>query len=107
MLFRIFQVVLQSQLFISLLAELQYYKLDIGRFYTRGRIIRLDELGPTFVVRLVMRLKTGTLRIIRLDELSLLMRLERRSSKGRSSRRIMRLVPVFVLETHNQTNYKY
>ena len=31
------------------------YKL-IGRFYTRGRIIRLDELGPTFVVRLVIRL---------------------------------------------------
>jgi len=30
-----------------------------GRFYTRGRIIRLtrlDELGQTFVVRLVMRL---------------------------------------------------
>ena len=28
----------------------------IGRFYTRGRIIRLDELGQTFVVRPVMRL---------------------------------------------------
>ena len=28
-----------------------------GRFYTRGRIIRLDELGQTFVVGLVMRLK--------------------------------------------------
>ena len=28
-----------------------------GRFYTRGRNIRLDELGQTFVVRLVMRLK--------------------------------------------------
>ena len=55
MLFRIFQVVLQSQLFISLLAELQHYELDIGSFYTRGRIIRLDGLGPTFVVRLVMR----------------------------------------------------
>ena len=26
-------------------------------FFTRGRIIRLDELGPTFVVRLVMRLQ--------------------------------------------------
>jgi len=26
------------------------------RLYTRGRIIRLDELGPTFVVRLVKRL---------------------------------------------------
>ena len=28
-----------------------------GRFYTRGRIIRLDELGQTFVVRLAMHLK--------------------------------------------------
>ena len=27
-----------------------------GRFYTRGRIIRLDELGQTFVIRLVIRL---------------------------------------------------
>ena len=27
-----------------------------GRFYTRGRIIRLDELGQTFVMRLVIRL---------------------------------------------------
>ena len=28
-----------------------------GRFYTRGRIIHLDELGQTFVGRLVMSLK--------------------------------------------------
>ena len=28
-----------------------------GRFYTRGRIIRLDELGQIFVVRLAMHLK--------------------------------------------------
>ena len=30
--------------------------LFFGRFYTRGCIIRLDELGQTFVVRLVIRL---------------------------------------------------
>ena len=29
---------------------------EIGRFYTRGRIMRLDELGQTFVIRLVIRL---------------------------------------------------
>ena len=29
---------------------------NIGRFYSRGRIVRLDELGQTFVVRLVLRL---------------------------------------------------
>ena len=27
--------------------------------YTRGRIIRLYQLGQTFVLRLVMRLKSG------------------------------------------------
>ena len=31
--------------------------LNIGRFYTRGRIIYLDEIRQTFVARLVMRLK--------------------------------------------------
>ena len=28
----------------------------IGRFYTKGRIIHLDELGQTFVVRLIIHL---------------------------------------------------
>ena len=35
-----------------------------------------------------------------------LFRRSRRISKKSSSRHIMRLVPVFILETHNQTNYK-
>ena len=61
-----------------------------------GRIIRLDELGQTFVVRLVMRLKykDGHKTHIRLDELSFKIRLERLTTKGSSSGRIMRLVPV-------------
>ena len=34
-----------------------YNRLEgIDRLYTRGRIILLDELGQTFVVRLVIRL---------------------------------------------------
>ena len=47
-----------------------------GRFYTRGRIIRLDELRQTFVVGRIMRLqyKEGTRRIMRLDELSSVVR---------------------------------
>ena len=49
----------------------------------------------------------GTRRIIRLDKLSLVMRLERRTSKDSSSGRIMRLVSVVTLETNNQKNYKY
>ena len=44
------------------------------------------------------------LRTIRLDELSSVMRLERRTTEDSSSRRIMRLVPVFTLETNNQTH---
>ena len=43
---------------------------------------------------------------MRPDELPFVVRRSRRTSKESSSRRIMRLVPVFILETHNQTNYK-
>ena len=49
----------------------------------------------------VSSIKTGTRRIIRLDELSFEIRLELRTTKGSSSGRIIRLVPVFILETHN------
>jgi len=51
----------------------------IGRFYTRGRIIRLDELEQTFV------LTTGTRRIICLDELSSVMRLSSRITEDNAS----------------------
>ena len=50
--------------------------------------------------------KTGTRCIMRLDELSSVGRLGRRTSEDSSSRRIMRLVPVFILETHNPSNNK-
>ena len=43
---------------------------------------------------------------MRPDELPFVVRLSRRISKESSSRRIRRLVPVFILETHYQTNYK-
>ena len=52
----------------------------------------------------VSSIKTGTRRIMRLDELSSVVRLERRTTEDSSSRRIMRLVPVFILETHNASN---
>ena len=38
---------------------------------------------------------------MRLDELYFEIRLERLTTKGSSSGRIMRLVPVFILETHD------
>ena len=38
---------------------------------------------------------------MRMDEFSLEIGLARRTTKGSSSGRIMRLVPVFILETHN------
>ena len=57
-----------------------------------------------FVWLFVSSVKTGTRRIIRLDELSSVVGLERRTTEDSSSGRIMRLVPVFKLETNNQTN---
>ena len=45
-------------------------------------------------------------RIIRLDELYFEIRLERRTTRDSSSRGIIRLVLVFILQTHNQTSYK-
>ena len=56
------------------------------------------------IVRLsVSSIKTGTRRVTRLDEILFEMRLERRISKSSSSRRVTRLVPVFILETDNRT----
>ena len=59
-----------------------------------------------FVWLFVSSIKTGTRRVMRLDELSSEIRLERRTKRNSSSRRIIRLAPVFILKTHNQTNYK-
>ena len=41
-----------------------------------------------------------------LGEVSFEIRLERRSTKGSSHGHIMRLAPVLILDTQNQTNYK-
>ena len=51
----------------------------------------------------VSSIKTSTRRVTRLDELLLEIRLSRRISKSNSSRRVTRLVPVFILETDNRT----
>ena len=45
-------------------------------------------------------------RIMRPDELSFVVRRSRRTTKDSSSRRIIHHVPVFILKTHNQTNYR-
>ena len=76
--------------------------------------------GQTFGVRLFTScsIKTGTGRIMRLDGLSPLLRLGRRTSPGSFSRRLIRLVPVFILDKVNtrtanvcpsssQTDYAY
>ena len=64
--------------------------VTIDRFYTRGRIIRLDELGPIFVIRLV---KDGHRTHYPSRQLSFEVRRSRRITKDSSSRRILRLVP--------------
>ena len=58
-----------------------------------------------FVWLCVCNVKTSPRRIPRQDEQSSFIRLERRTTEDSSSRR-MRLVPVFKLEEHNQTNNK-
>ena len=54
----------------------------------------------------VSSIKMGTRRIIRQDELSSVVHRSRRTTEDSSSRRIMCLVPVFILETHNASNNK-
>ena len=71
-----------------------------GRFYTRRRIIRLDELGQTFVVRLVMPVKYKDGHETHYPSRPTIFRC------ASSSRRTMSLVPVFILETDNQRNNK-
>ena len=69
----------------------------------------MDELGQTFVVCLVMRLKYKDGHKTHYESRRTTFRstFRRRISKESSSRRTMRLEPVFILETHiNQTNYK-
>lgn len=55
-----------------------------------------------FVWLYIVSIKTGTRRIMRLEG----MRLKRRTTRDSSSRRKVRLVSVFMLESHNQTNNK-
>ena len=43
-------------LFFQLLPNRLGFAFNIGRFYIRGRIIRLDEHGQTFVIGLDIRL---------------------------------------------------
>ena len=75
-----------------------------GHFHTRRRIVHLDKL--VWLCGTKTSIKMGTRRIICLDELSFEVRHPRSITKNSSSRRIMHLEPVFILETHNQTNYK-
>ena len=72
-------------------------------FYTKVALSVWTNLGKhlQFVWLCISSIKTGTRRIKLLDELSFEIRLERRTTKGSSSGRIMRLVSVFILETHN------
>ena len=71
----------------------------LQNFLTHGAPLRALRAPESSAI------KTGIRCIMRLDELSFGMRLERHTTKGSSSGRIMRLVPAFILEAHNQTNY--
>ena len=78
----------------------------IGRLYNRARISVGTNLGKhsLFFWLFVSGMKTVTRRIIRHDELSSVVRLLSCTTGESFSRRIMRLVTVFILETSSQTN---
>ena len=63
--------------------ELTAPTIENGRFYTEDALF-------------VCSIETGTRRIIRLDEQSYIVRLERRTTEDSPSRRIMCLVTVFI-----------
>ena len=72
------------------------------RFYTSDALFVRTNLGKhlLFVWLSVSSMKTGTRRLMHLDELSFEIRLERRTTRDTcsSSRRILRLVPIFILK---------
>ena len=70
---------------MKLIAQIEEKSSVIGRFYPEQ-----DNLGRTFA-NICM---------------PVVVRRSRRITKDTSSRHIMRPVPVFILKTHNQTNYK-
>ena len=81
----------------------------IGRFILGNALPVQMNLGKHsfFVWLFVFSLKTGTRRIIRLDEIGYLLLCDlnyARPWEDGSSTGIMRLVPVFTLEKNNQTN---
>ena len=77
----------------------------LSQYYPSGRTWG-GKICSLFAGLCIFSTKTGTRRIMHLDGLSLVLRRSRRFSKDSSSRRKIRLVPVFILKTHNQTNYK-
>ena len=85
-----------------------FFKLQMAVFILEDALSVWTNLGKHLLLDglCVSSIKTGTRRIIRLDELSSIVRRSRRTTEDSSSRRIMRLVPVFILETHNPSNNK-
>lgn len=69
-------------------------------FVVDDTFVHLDELC-------ISSIKTCSRSIIRLDERSFVVRRSSCTTKGSLSRRMTRLVPVFVLERHKQTNNKW
>ena len=83
----------------------------ISNLSEEGFAFRCDWFWKSTVVLMNYRQDTDkreewSLAWIEGGKLPFVVRLSRRILKERSSRRMMRLVPVFILETHNQTNYK-
>ena len=83
-------------------AERLSEKLTVGR-WPRSEASRTTVKGVKGVYLLNVELP-GVNHFLRLGKNGSPLRHERPKTEDSSSRRIMRLVPVFILETHNQTD---
>ena len=83
-----------------------FFKISWPFLNSKDALSVWTDLGKNFVVRLVMRLKYKDGHKTHYASKRTTFRSASFNTYDSSSRRIMRLVPVFILETHNQTNYK-
>ena len=83
--------------FVTYVSNARHFMFHLSFLHYR-RIMRLELNSVQLTSSCI---KTGERRIIRLDELSRLVRLHRRTKRFSSSRRIMRLSRVFIRDEVN------
>ena len=80
--------------------KVRFRSFSFRRIYLASRLEGLPKILPW------LHVINKKITCFLVDELLFEIRRSRRVSKSSSSRRVTRLVPVFILETDNRTNYK-